>query len=124
MGAAPRHLRLASALALALLLALRSLAPAGFMPAFDHGMLTIVVCPDAGVQPPAAMHHGHDRKALHEHCPYAAASGLAAVAALWTTAVIVGPFAAVLLLGRTVLFVERQGRRNRPPAIGPPLLPA
>lgn len=33
---------------LALLLGLRLLTPTGFMPAFDHGAVTIVACPAVG----------------------------------------------------------------------------
>ncbi|MGE5562625.1 MAG: hypothetical protein ACM3ZV_04870 [Bacillota bacterium] len=118
MRAAPVHLRFALTLALGLLLALRSLAPAGFMPAFDHGALTIVACPDA----PSPMHHHGEQKSLHQPCPYAAAAGLHAVAPDWQPlATAFSFFAVALLLGRTFLFVVRHDRRERPPAIGPPI---
>jgi hypothetical protein len=39
-----------------MLLALRVLAPAGFMPAFDHGAVTIVLCPDADPVPAMGAH--------------------------------------------------------------------
>ena len=123
MRPAPIHLRFAWAAALALLLALRSLAPAGFMPAFDNGALTIVACPDYA---PAQRHHHHsgDRKVLHQPCPYAAASALVAVGADWAPLFAATLFAAVLLLGRSFIFIQRHSRRERPPPIGPPLLPA
>jgi len=69
--------RSAVALAMALLLALRLLSPAGFMPEFVDGAVTIVACPDAG---PVAAMAGHDHQQskakLHQTCPYAAAAGL------------------------------------------------
>ena len=120
MRARPHHLRFAWAIALALLLAVRSLAPAGFMPAFDHGTVTIVPCPDAA--PSMAMHHHGDHKRFHDPCPYAAASSLDATGPAWARLFeAILAFAAALLLGRTFLFVERQNRRDRPPAIGPPI---
>lgn len=122
MSAASSPIRFAWAALFALLLAVRSLAPAGFMPAFDHGAVTIVACPDAPVVP--AMHHHHpgDHKGSnHEPCPYASASSLGALGVDFAPLVGVILVAVALLLGRTFLFVERQSRRERPPAIGPPL---
>jgi hypothetical protein len=108
----------------ALQLALRSLAPAGFMPAFDHGAVTIVACPDAAAPDLPMMHHhqpGH-HNLVHQPCPYASASGLGALGADWSALLISSFFAIALLLGRTFMFVERHGRRERPPSRGPPLL--
>jgi hypothetical protein len=106
----------------ALLLALRCLAPAGFMPAFDHGVVTIVACPDADGAVPSGMHHGGDHKSLHQPCPYASAASLGALGPDWTPLLQVLIFAvALLLLGRTFLFVERHATRDRPPLRGPPL---
>src|SRR5689334_5269225 len=72
--------RSAAAVLLALLLAVRLLSPAGFMPAFDHGSVTIVACPDVDAPPPPmAMsgHHHHDANKHHQACPYAAAAAAA-----------------------------------------------
>jgi len=124
MRAAPTHLRLAWAVLLALLLVLRSLAPAGFMPAFDRGSLTIVVCPDADGAATAAVHHHHhpgEHGFAHHPCPYASASALGGLGADWVPLLGVIVFAAALLLGRTFLFIDRQSRGERPPAIGPPI---
>jgi hypothetical protein len=44
---------------LALLLAVRLLSPAGFMPSFDRGTITIVACPDAASAPAMMGHHHH-----------------------------------------------------------------
>ena len=105
-----------------LLLGLRVLSPAGFMPAFDHGEVTIVACADAmpfGMTP-GPMHHQHDKR-HPSPCPYAAASGLSAIgeeAAFPFDALALG---AALLLGRTFLFMERHRPRERPPLRGPPL---
>ena len=122
MRAASPSIRFAWALVFALLLALRSLAPAGFMPAFDHGSVMIVACPDASAfSTTAAMHHHGDHKSLHEHCPYASVSALGALGVEWTPVLLPLFFAVALLLGRTFLFIERQSARERPPAIGPPI---
>jgi hypothetical protein len=105
---------------LALVLALRLLTPAGFMPAFEHGSVAIVVCPDADPAP-APMHHHGDHKNLHQSCPYAAASALGtfgADAPLLAATLEVGP---ALLLGRIFQFLEKSRSHERPPLRGPPL---
>jgi len=111
MRNAPVLTRTISATLLALLLAVRLLAPAGFMPSFDGGIVTLIVCPDAdtGAAPMSAHHDGHSKK-LHQPCPYASASGLGALV-----------LAAALLLGRTFLFLERHRTVERPPLRGPPI---
>jgi len=121
MRTATASIRLAWVALFALLLAVRSLAPAGFMPAFEGGTVTIVACPDTS---PAghSMHHHGEHKALHQPCPYASASALGALGADWAPLLAVALFAAALLLGRSFLFLERHNFRERPPAIGPPLL--
>jgi hypothetical protein len=107
------------AAALALLLSIRLLSPAGFMPAFDRIGITIVACPDAdGGAMPMHKHHG---KTLHEPCPYAYASALSAIGADWTPFVLEISFVAALILGRPFPFVEQHQRRERPPSIGPPI---
>ena len=113
---------------LALLLALRMLSPPGFMPAFDHGAVAIVVCPDseAPLLPTGTMHHHHAHdhdKAKHQSpCPYASASALGALGQDFESLLDVLIIGAAFLLGRTFLFIERHGRRERPPLRGPPLL--
>jgi hypothetical protein len=110
------------ALALALLLSLRLLAPAGFMPAFDHGRVTIVACPDAGpaAAPIAGHHHGHPKK-LHQPCPYASASSPGALPDFGPLLYVLILGAAALMLGRTFLFIERDRAQVLPPSTGPPL---
>ncbi|HEX6783556.1 MAG TPA: DUF2946 family protein [Sphingomicrobium sp.] len=123
MRSAPALTRAAWAVLLALLLAVRSLAPAGFMPAFDRGQVTIIACPDAGpIAPPMAGHHhhsGHDQS-THQQCPYASASPLGTVGfdfgALLEIVLLAGA-----ILGGTALRLERNIRQLRPPARGPPL---
>lgn len=113
--------RLAAAALLALLLAVRSLAPAGFMPAFEKGAVAIIICPDAA---PAAAHHHHgpgDRTGQHQPCPYAAASALGALGADWPPLLAALFFVAALLLGRPFLFIDRHCGRERPPLRGPPI---
>ena len=124
MTAASTPIRSAWALLFALLLSLRLIGSAGYMPEVDHGSLKIVVCPGADLNAPLALgsmyHRGHMQH-RHAPCPYAAASALGAVGSDWAPRVAIVVFAAALLLGRTLLFIERQSRRDRPPAIGPPI---
>ena len=110
-------------MAMALLLALRLLSPAGFMPSFDRGAVTIIACPDGA---PVAGMPGHDRdqhsKAkLHRTCPYASAAalgGLGNEAPLLAALQIVG---LALLLGRSFTFLDKQRAHERPPLRGPPI---
>jgi hypothetical protein len=107
---------------LALLLGLRLLSPAGFMPAFAGGGVSIVACPDDAPGAAAAMaDHDHRHGKAHQQCPYAAASALGALGhgqALTAPSLL---FPATLLLGRTFLFLERSRSRERPPLRGPPV---
>ena len=121
MRTAPASIRFAIAALFALLLALRSLAPAGFMPAFDVGAVTIVACPDAAPAMPGMHHHPADHNFAHHPCPYASAASLGALGPDWTPLLTAPFFAEVLLLGRTFQFVERQTARERPPSRGPPV---
>lgn len=123
MRIAPAVMRSMSTALLALLLAVRLLAPAGFMPSFDKGAVTIVVCPDGdlGAVPMSVHHHGHSKQ-LHQPCPYASASGLGSLAAHAAPLIGVLMLAAALLLGRTFVFIERGRSHERPPLRGPPLL--
>jgi hypothetical protein len=104
----------------ALALALRLLSPAGFMPSFGHGAVTIVACPDFAAA--TSMAHQHHRNGQKEHqvCPYAAgaAAGTVADSFLLITSVL---FVSTLLLGRTFRFLERHRHRERPPLRGPPV---
>lgn len=122
MRTAPGLTRPICAALLALLIGVRLLAPAGFMPSFDHGAVTIVACPDAdGAGAPMAAHHeGHSKK-LHQLCPYASASGQGSLAPEAPLPVAVALVAAVLLLGRTFAVPERRRSHERPPLRGPPL---
>jgi hypothetical protein len=125
MRAAPAFSRTVCAALLALLLALRTLGAAGYMPSFEHGAVTIIVCPDAEVNAPLALAtHHHHGNAAHEHqlCPYASASVLGALGAKFTALLDVLMFgAALLLLGRTFRFIERNSARERPRTRAPPL---
>ena len=116
------HAKLRGTLAVALLilLALRLLNPAGFMPSFEHGAVTIVACPDGGAALPG---HNHDHSKAHAHqtCPYAAASALGGLAndlPLLAAILVIG---LALLLGRPFLFIERHRSEDRPPLRGPPI---
>jgi hypothetical protein len=107
---------------LAFALALRLLTPAGFMPAFNHGAVSIVACPDWDHGTPATpTHHHHGgSKTLHQPCPYAAASGFGALTATFGALLSLLILAPALLLGRTFLFLERQSSGVRPPTRAPP----
>jgi hypothetical protein len=122
MRTAPASIRASFAALFGLLLAIRLLAPLGFMPSFEHGTVTIVVCPDAQPSPPPMVgHHHRHSQTVHQPCPYAAASGLGAVGADFVALLDVLIFAAALLLGRTFLFLERNSFHERPPTRGPPI---
>jgi hypothetical protein len=123
MRSAPQIARTVVGVLLGLLIAVRLLAPAGFMPQFDRGAVTIVACADAenGAAPMSAHHDGHSKK-LHQPCPYASASGLGAVSADAVVHAGVLILGCALLLGRTFLFLERSRANERPPLRGPPVL--
>jgi hypothetical protein len=113
--------RLAAAVLFALLLAMRLLSPAGFMPAFDQSGISIVVCPDGDPAPPMMHHHHHDGHGkLQQHCPYAAGSAPATAVdvALVLAAMLV---LAALVAGRPFASLRYHGLRDRPPLRGPPL---
>jgi hypothetical protein len=115
--------RFAWAALLVAILALRLVTPVGFMPAFDHGAVTIVACTDADGGAPVNLPHHHHHggpKTLHQPCPFAAGLGLGALAADFFPLLEVLIFTAALLLGRTFLFLERHGARERPPTRAPP----
>jgi hypothetical protein len=109
------------AIVLALLLGLRLLSPAGFMPAFERGAVTIVVCPDADPAGATGGHHHHAPKKAHQPCPFAAASALVLPIGDLPLPAAFLAIGLALLLGRTFLFIERSRSRERPPLRGPPL---
>jgi hypothetical protein len=122
MRAAPAPIRGLLACALALVLALRLLMPAGFMPAFDRGAVTIVICPDADPsEVPVAGHHHHAPKKLHQPCPYASAAALGGLIGEHPLLEAMLAIGLALLLGRTFSFLERQREHERPPLRGPPI---
>ncbi|MGN6155438.1 MAG: hypothetical protein ACTHN4_06860 [Sphingomicrobium sp.] len=114
-------IRLACASLLLALLGIRLLSPAGFMPEFDRGAVTIVACPDAAPAMPMPAHSKHHRGTVHEICPYAAAA--AAAASPPESA----PVASQLLFfpapaaGPAFLFVARSASREPPRLRGPPI---
>jgi len=118
--------RSAAAALVALLLGLRLLGATGYMPAIEHGAVTIIVCLDADVDAPFAVDfaHHHDGHSKHKHasrCPYAAASSLGVLGGQFAGLLAVSFFATALLLGRTFLFRQRSRLLERPPLRGPPL---
>lgn len=126
MRTAPALTRTICGVLLTMVLALRLLAPAGFMPTFDHGAVTIVACPDSDPAPVATMaahhHHGNGQHALHQPCPYASASSLGGLATDLAPIIGVLILTAVLLLGRrNFQFVKPRRDYERPPSRAPPL---
>lgn len=121
MSAFSATARSAAAALLMLLLAVRMLSPAGFMPAFDGGTITIVACPDYEVpdSPMASHHHGGGKKD-HQPCPYAAGAAAATMAnfVLLPAAPL---FAADLPVGRMFASLAKHRDGERPPPRGPPL---
>jgi hypothetical protein len=117
--------RRAAAVLVALLLALRLVGSAGYMPAFEHGALTIIVCPDAELNAPLAIpgaHHHHGQTSHKQNvCPYADASALGFITNDFPPLIAPLAIALVLLLGRPFLFIERHRAQDRPPQRGPPL---
>jgi hypothetical protein len=122
LKSAPPSRRATWAALLALVLTMRLLTPAEFMPAFVRGAVTIVVCPDAdgGVSASPAHHHHGKSKSPHQPCPYAAGSSLGALGADFAPLLAVLILVPALLLGRTFLFLERNSARERPPTRAPP----
>lgn len=124
MRAAANPVRSVLALLFAVMLSLRLLGSAGYMPALDHGSLTLIACPDAELSAPLAlpaMHHHGQMHHDHSICPYAAAAALGATNMPFVPLFAVLIVGMALLLGRAFAFIERQNGRDRPPAIGPPL---
>lgn len=118
--------RTIAAAVLALLLSLRLIGAAGYMPAFEQGRLSIVVCPGADDNAPLAIaspHHHHHDHSKHKHgtCPYAAAGSLGALGADFGPLLEGLVFAAALLLGRSFLLAPRLALRVRSPSRGPPV---
>jgi len=105
----------------AMLLAIRLMSPAGFMPSFEHGSVTIVACPDAGpaVAPMSQRHHG--RQDQHQPCPYAAASALGTAADPMPWAIAVVLLAAALVFARPYRLPDRRRDYEHPPSRGPPV---
>jgi hypothetical protein len=110
---------------LALLLSLRLIGAAGYMPAFEQGRLSIIVCPGADDNAPLAIaspHHHHDHsKHNHGTCLYAAAGALGALGANFGPLIEALIFAVALLLGSLLLPSPQLDLRVRPPSRGPPL---
>lgn len=114
--------RAAAVLVLACIFVVRLLTPAGFMPAFDQGRVTVVSCPEAfgaATMDGHHRHHGTPEK-VHQPCPYAAASAFGLpVAELPMLAAFLGVGLA-LPLGRAFQFLGQHRPHDRPPLRGPP----
>jgi hypothetical protein len=116
--------RAAWVMLLALLLAVHSLEPAGFMPAFNHGQVMIVACPDADGSVAPTMghdHHAGQHHSAHWPCPYAATSSLGALGLDVSPPLAIFYTVASLPLGQQFPLAPRDDSR-RPPQRGPPPL--
>jgi len=114
------------AVAFALLVAMRLLTPAGFMPAWDNSQVRIILCDDSGTQIGAATHHAHQGKSdgskHHQSCPYAAAS---ATPFLTLPAIAVAPpleIASDLSASTQPARFQVERKVERPPSRAPPVL--
>lgn len=112
--------------AFALLIGMRLLTPAGFMPSWSVGQIQISLCDEAGAQVAALAHHGdHNKTGKSKHaqpCPFAAA---AATPFLTLPAIALAlPLAPSANLERSayVVRLSRQRKVERPPSRAPPLL--
>jgi hypothetical protein len=121
MRTMPASTRSIWALVLAIVLAMRLVTPAGFMPVVAHGQIAIVICDD-GAGPPVHHHHGSVPGGhQHQPCPYSSMSSSGA------TSVPFAPILAVLgVLAALIPWIAAaslQMRRNyeRPPLRGPPI---
>jgi len=121
MAVTPSPVRSAFAAILLALLALRLLAPVGFMPAFDHGAVTIVACPDAVPAMAMAGHSNHDKAAFHQLCPYAAAATVAALAPVLAPLLATIIFLSAALIARSPRTFIGTSARGPPRLRGPPL---
>ena len=121
--AAPAVTRSAWAAMLALVLALRLLTPAGFMPSFEQGRIAVVPCDGIVAAPPPmkmAHHDGHQHgKAGHQPCPYAAGASPASLP-LDSFAGIEPPLISATTLAAFAAAFFLRSRQDRPPSTGPP----
>lgn len=122
MRRATSEIRALWAVLFALALALRLVTPTGFMPAVEHGRLTIVECPGSFPQPILPMHGmDHSRGKASQDCPFATATG-----AGWAGEQPSIPIKPLVIstpqwLGAERSFSLPRGQHDRPPAIGPPI---
>ncbi len=119
-------LRACWALAFALLVAMRLLTPAGFMPAWSDSKVRIILCDDSGTQIDAATHHAHQGKSdgskHRQSCPYAAAS---ATPFLAPPAIAVAPQLEItsdLAASTKPARLQFERKIERPPSRAPPVL--
>ncbi len=117
-------MRNAWALVLATMLALHVVTSAGYMPAFEHGRLSLMLCPDGEWTAPATamrdMGSGHSPARPHQPCPYAAAASIpfaASGVAVVTPVVEAISIAAVPALPS----FNVEARFDRPHSTGPPI---
>ena len=122
MRTATSQLRAAWAMMFALVLAMRLVTPAGFMPAFDQGRLTVVECPGSGPMPMPPMSGMDDsQRKVCQSCPHGTATGAGLVDAQ-PLLIPAASFATVPPRLFTPASIPlRRGEHERPPAIGPPI---
>ena len=122
MRTAPSQFRAAWAVMLALVLAMRLVTPAGFMPSFDQGRLTVVECPGSTSMPMPPMSGMDDsQKKVCQSCPHGTATGAGLVDAQPLLAPAENYPTAMPRVGTLWSLPLRSGEHERPPAIGPPI---
>jgi len=123
-----RSSRLVWAALLALLLTVRVIASAGYMPSLAHGRLTLMLCPDGEWTAPATAMPGmagmgHDqgsKSAHHPECPYAAAAAISFAAGEGPSLLL--PLLVFFLIGTALLPpLLRHRAFERPFSTGPPI---
>lgn len=110
----------------ALLLAIRLIGSAGYMPMVEHGRLTVMLCPDGEWTATAPAMPGMDRDhgskpAHHQQCFYAAATAIPFTNANSAPLLLSILLAFAFLVARTLPSLPRSDRLERPHSTGPPL---
>ncbi len=120
-----RSTRFAWAVALALLLVIRVVTSAGYMPDVEQGHLTLMLCPDGewtvpSTTMPGMPHDGSKGIEGHQQCPFAAAAAMPL--SNTAPAPLVAPVALPLVLAGApiISWISARPHFARPPSTGPP----
>lgn len=109
----------------ALLVAMRLLTPAGFMPDWGGSQFRVSLCGDFGSQIAAPGHRGHDKTEKTNHrqpCPYAAASALPFLDAPEPVIPLPADLRSLSPSGTHLVYIIPRRKIERPPSRAPPVL--